>query len=166
MLVKQVPRAIQDLVLNKVSKGEGLWFCLFDKESFWQTVKPRSLCGCGPNVSNFQTLSIQFPQKKRRGRKVTKMPQHFTTKAKYVVTRENTAILHLSLSLSPHRHYWWWMDRWMDLLEGTGVSTALRIVQWPKPFLTPAKPLRLGWLFQRKIPSTATTLGATLQYLQ
>ena len=24
---------------------------------------------------------------------------------------------------------------WMDLLEGTGIATALRIVQWPKPLL-------------------------------
>ena len=55
---------------------------------------------------------------------------------------------------------------WMDLLVGTGVSTALENVQWPKPFLTPAKPLRSGWLFQRIDSSTATTTGATLQYLQ
>ena len=34
-----------------------------------------------------------------------------------------------------------WMDGWMDLLVGTGVNTALENVQWPKPFLTPAKPL-------------------------
>ena len=27
------------------------------------------------------------------------------------------------------------MDGWMDLLVGTGVSTALENVQWPKPFL-------------------------------
>ena len=54
----------------------------------------------------------------------------------------------------------------MDLLVGTGVSTALENVQWPKPFLTPAKPLRSGWLFQRIDSSTATTTGATLQYLQ
>ena len=59
-----------------------------------------------------------------------------------------------------------WMDGWMDLLVGTGVSTALENVQWPKPFLTPAKPLRSGWLFQRIDSSTATTTGATLQYLQ
>ena len=26
-----------------------------------------------------------------------------------------------------------WMDGWMDLLVGTGVSTALENVQWPKP---------------------------------
>ena len=58
------------------------------------------------------------------------------------------------------------MDGWMDLLVGTGVSTALENVQWPKPFLTPAKPLRSGWLFQRIDSSTATTTGATLQYLQ
>ena len=58
------------------------------------------------------------------------------------------------------------MDGWMDLLVGTGVTTALENVQWPKPFLTPAKPLRSGWLFQRIDSSTATTTGATLQYLQ
>ena len=34
-----------------------------------------------------------------------------------------------------------WMDGWVDLLVGTGVNTALENVQWPKPFLTPAKPL-------------------------
>ena len=45
-----------------------------------------------------------------------------------------------------------WMDGWMDLLSGTGVATALRNVQWPKPFHTPAQPLRLGWLFQRTKP--------------
>ena len=50
-----------------------------------------------------------------------------------------------------------WMDGWMDLLVGTGVATALAIVQWPKPFLEPAKPLRSGWLFQRINSSTATT---------
>ena len=61
---------------------------------------------------------------------------------------------------------WCWMDGWMDLLVGTGVSTALENVQWPKPFLTPAKPLRSGWLIQRIDSSTATTTGATLQYLQ
>ena len=54
----------------------------------------------------------------------------------------------------------------MDLLVGTGVSTALENVQWPKPFLTPAKPLRSGWFIQRIDSSTATTTGATLQYLQ
>ena len=54
----------------------------------------------------------------------------------------------------------------MDLLVGTGVTTALENVQWPKPFLTPAKPLRSGWLIQRIDSSTATTTGATLQYLQ
>ena len=27
------------------------------------------------------------------------------------------------------------MYGWMDLLVGTGVATALEIVQWPKPFL-------------------------------
>ena len=59
-----------------------------------------------------------------------------------------------------------WMDGWMDLLVGTGVSTALENVQWPKPFLTPAKPLRSGWLIQRIDSSTATTTGATLPYLQ
>ena len=59
-----------------------------------------------------------------------------------------------------------WMDGWMDLLVGTGVSTALENVQWPKPFLTPAKPLRSGWFIQRIDSSTATTTGATLQYLQ
>ena len=58
------------------------------------------------------------------------------------------------------------MDGWMDLLVGTGVSTALENVQWPKPFLTPAKPLRSGWLIQRIDSSTATTTGATLPYLQ
>ena len=58
------------------------------------------------------------------------------------------------------------MDGWMDLLVGTGVSTALENVQWPKPFLTPAKPLRSGWFIQRIDSSTATTTGATLQYLQ
>ena len=42
------------------------------------------------------------------------------------------------------------MDGWMDLLVGAGVSTALRIVQWSKPFHTLAQPLRLGWLFQKK----------------
>ena len=26
-----------------------------------------------------------------------------------------------------------WMDGWMDLLVGTGVTTALENVQWPKP---------------------------------
>ena len=31
----------------------------------------------------------------------------------------------------------------MDLLSGTGVSTALRNVQWPKPFHTPAQQLQL-----------------------
>ena len=45
-----------------------------------------------------------------------------------------------------------WMVGWMDLLSGTGVATALRNVQWPKPFHTPAQPLRLGWLFQRTKP--------------
>ena len=35
------------------------------------------------------------------------------------------------------------MDGWMDLLSGTGVSTALRNVQWPKPFHTPAQQLQL-----------------------
>ena len=45
-----------------------------------------------------------------------------------------------------------WMDGWMDLLSGTGVATALGNVQWPKPFHTPAQPLRLGWLFQRTKP--------------
>ena len=44
------------------------------------------------------------------------------------------------------------VDGWMDLLSGTGVATALRNVQWPKPFHTPAQPLRLGWLFQRTKP--------------
>ena len=58
------------------------------------------------------------------------------------------------------------MDGWMDLLVGTGVTTALENVQWPKPFLTPAKPLRSGWFIQRIDSSTATTTGATLQYLQ
>ena len=58
------------------------------------------------------------------------------------------------------------MDGWMDLLVGTGVATALENVQWPKPFLTPAKPLRSGWLIQRIDSSTATTTGATLPYLQ
>ena len=32
----------------------------------------------------------------------------------------------------------------MDLLVGTGVTTALENVQWPKPFLKPAKPLEIG----------------------
>ena len=50
---------------------------------------------------------------------------------------------------------------WMDLLVGAGVSTALRIVQWSKPFLTPTQPLRSGWLFQRKTPPTATTSGVS-----
>ena len=58
------------------------------------------------------------------------------------------------------------MSGWMDLFVGTGVSTALENVQWPKPFLTPAKPLRSGWFIQRIDSSTATTTGATLQYLQ
>ena len=49
-----------------------------------------------------------------------------------------------------------WMDGWMDLLSGTGVATALRNVQWPKPFHTPAQPLRLGWLIQRTNPSKVT----------
>ena len=49
-----------------------------------------------------------------------------------------------------------WMDGWMDLLSGTGVSTALRNVQLPKPFHTPAQPLWLGWLFQRTNPSKVT----------
>ena len=30
----------------------------------------------------------------------------------------------------------WWMDGLMDLLVGADFATALRIVQWPKPFLT------------------------------
>ena len=52
-----------------------------------------------------------------------------------------------------------WMDGWMDLLSGTGVATALRNVQWPKPFHTPAQPLRLGWLVQRTNPSKVTIAG-------
>ena len=66
----------------------------------------------------------------------------------------------------PYHNFCRWMDGWMDLLVGTGVSTALENVQWPKPFLTPAKPLRSGWLIQRIDSSTATTTGATLPYLQ
>ena len=54
----------------------------------------------------------------------------------------------------------------MDGFTSGCFATALRIVQWPKPFLTLAKPLQSGWLFQRKIPSTAPTSRATLQYLQ
>ena len=53
----------------------------------------------------------------------------------------------------------------MDLLVGTGVTTALENVQWPKPFLTPAKPLRSGWLFQRIDSSTATTTGAIVMLI-
>ena len=60
----------------------------------------------------------------------------------------------------------WWIDGLMDLLVGADFATALRIVQWPRPFLALAKPLQSGWLFQRKIHSTAATSGATLQYLQ
>ena len=71
-------------------------------------------------------------------------------------------VLRKTLAIS----YFWGMDGWMDLLVGTGVSTALENVQWPKPFLTPAKPLRSGWLIQRIDSSTATTTGATLPYLQ
>jgi len=66
----------------------------------------------------------------------------------------------------PYHNFCRWMDGWMDLLVGTGVSTALENVQWPKPFLTPAKPLRSGWLIQRIDSSTATTTGATLPYLR
>ena len=57
-----------------------------------------------------------------------------------------------------------WMDGWIYLW--VLVTTALKNVQWPKPFLTPAKPLPSGWLFQRIDSSTANTTGATLQYLQ
>ena len=39
---------------------------------------------------------------------------------------------------------------------GTGGATALRNVQRLKPFLTPAKPLRLSWLFHRTDPSNVT----------
>ena len=55
---------------------------------------------------------------------------------------------------------------WMDGTIYLWVLVFLENVQWPKPFLTPAKPLRSGWLFQRIDSSTATTTGATLQYLQ
>ena len=41
----------------------------------------------------------------------------------------------------------------MDLLVGTGVSTVIRIVQWPKPFLTLAQPLRPEWLLRRDLGS-------------
>ena len=44
----------------KVCKREGLWFCLFEKESFWQTGKLRSLWVRDPNVSNFQTLAFLY----------------------------------------------------------------------------------------------------------
>ena len=155
--MKQVPRVIQDLVLNKVSKGEGLWFCLFDKESFWQTVKPRSLCGCGPNVSNFQTLSIQFPQKKRRGRKVTKMPQNFTSTAKYIVTRKKTAFLHLSLSLSPPA-----LLRVVWIFSGqsrvSGIEKLIYLlVLWFLPILNAAFSLSaIDYLKQTAIPTNTT----------
>ena len=41
----------------------------------------------------------------------------------------------------------------MDLLVGTGVSTVIRIVQRPKPFLTLAQPLRPQWLLRRDLAS-------------
>ena len=44
----------------KVCKREGLWFCLFEKESFWQTGKLGSLWVRDPNVSNFQTLEFLY----------------------------------------------------------------------------------------------------------
>ena len=39
---------------------------------------------------------------------------------------------------------------------GYGVSTALRTVLWPTPFLTRPKASRSGWLFQSTIPSKVT----------
>ena len=45
---------------------------------------------------------------------------------------------------------------WMDGFIGKSwcfqwkLSTAIRIVQWSKPFHTPAQPLRSGWIFQKK----------------
>ena len=40
---------------------------------------------------------------------------------------------------------------WMDLLSGTGVAPALWNVEWPKPSLTPAQPLRSGRLLAPKV---------------
>ena len=48
------------------------------------------------------------------------------------------------------------VDGWMDGFTGRSwcfqwkLSTAIRIVQWSKPFHTPAQPLRSGWIFQKK----------------
>ena len=45
---------------------------------------------------------------------------------------------------------------WIGLTFGYGVSTALRTVLWPTPFLTRPKASRSGWLFQSTIPSKVT----------
>ena len=45
---------------------------------------------------------------------------------------------------------------WIGFTFGYGVSTALRTVLWPTPFLTRPKASRSGWLFQSTIPSKVT----------
>ena len=45
---------------------------------------------------------------------------------------------------------------WIGFTVGYGVSTALRIVFRPTPFLTRLDASRSGWLFQNTIPSKVT----------
>ena len=45
---------------------------------------------------------------------------------------------------------------WIGFTSGYRVSTALRIVYWPTPFLTRLTASRSGWLFQLTIPPKVT----------
>ena len=62
------------LVPNKVWKREGLWFCLFDKESFWQTVKLRSLCVRPKCVKLSNSFYPILPSKKKEENAAGRFP--------------------------------------------------------------------------------------------